>query len=119
MKITQRAERELSVNDPGCMIYEHPYEKDAPMNVADIILEGRYPEVEGEWVQNTAVDAMIMVVKGRGRLLSPTEDPVSITPHTSIAIPRGEFYALEGSNLHVTYTSTPPWTPGQAKYEKL
>ena len=118
MRIVQKAERIMSYASDTCTVYEHPYESGAPLNTADIVLRGRYPENDQVWVRNTAVDALVNVIEGQGQLLRPGQAAELITTDESIAIERGEPYAFDG-HMVLKYVATPPWTPGQAECVEL
>lgn len=118
MKIVRKAERVMSYDSDTCTVYEHPYEPGAPLNTADIILRGRYPENNKVWVRNATVAALVNVTEGQGQLLRPGQVAESITTDESIGIERGELYAFDG-HMTLKYVATPVWTPEQAEYVEL
>lgn len=113
MKILKKTNAVRHENSPACVAFEYRQPTDA-LDMARIELSGRYPS-EG-WALNTVCDALVYVVKGEGRLLSP-DHATNMASGDQVYIPFNEKYALEG-NMELLFASTPRWSSEQARHEK-
>jgi hypothetical protein len=82
------------------------------LNVAPIIIDGRYPE--SGFTKNTEVDAIVHVVSGLGKVGLKNGTEYSLVKNDQIHLLVDEAYYFEGS-LEIIYAANPPWTPEQTE----
>lgn len=93
------------VNSPYCTVYEYPMQnKEMSIGVAEIT--HRYP-YEG-YAINHACSEMGYILKGSGKLVTPTQE-VNLAAGDVVYIPRGEKFYWEG-NMTVVLPTTPAWS---------
>ncbi|MDB5260076.1 MAG: hypothetical protein JWN37_307 [Candidatus Nomurabacteria bacterium] len=75
-------------------------------------VNGRYPE-NGFDVDNE-IEQVWYVKDGEGKVGISSEEFL-ISKGDMVHIPKGEKYFIEGNNLQLVVSSTPPWTKNQHK----
>ena len=94
------------------------HEYDLPFNklstgVSEI--NGRYPETGFD--VDTEVEAVWYIVSGTGSIFVAGE-LYELTAGDMVMIPAGEKYWIEGKQLQLVVSSSPPWTPQQHQHRE-
>ncbi|HEX6416153.1 MAG TPA: hypothetical protein VFZ62_01380 [Candidatus Saccharimonadales bacterium] len=113
MEIRKLSEARRHDNTAACTAYEYGMPT-GEIDSAVVELSGRYPD-EG-WVFNTACTALVHVIKGEGRVLTPGGER-ELGEDDQVLIKPDERYAFEG-DLKLLFSATPAWSPDQARHEK-
>lgn len=87
--------------------------KQANLNVAPILIEGRYPEAG--YTSNVLCDSIVHVVSGMGILATNDGTVVELSRNVQVHLAVGDAYYFEG-DLEILYAATPAWTPEQTQH---
>jgi len=88
------------------------YDTTSGMNMALIRIDGRYPQ-EG-YTRNLEVDSLVQVVKGSGKLQTPTGEDIILSEGDQLHLAKNDAYCFEGA-LELVYAATPKWTSEQTE----
>lgn len=106
--IIKKENRLRHENSPKCIAYEYLH-NDKDINVAQIEIDGRYPDI-GQ-VTNKKVKELIFVVEGNGRIVIDNKED-KITEGDAVLILPNQKYSIEGK-LKLVISCTPAWSPEQ------
>lgn len=87
--------------------------KDAKLNLAPIVIKGRYPA--SGYTSNTLSDSIVHVIKGYGMLTLKDGTTASLLENDQVHLAVGDEYYFEGTDMFIVYAATPPWTPEQTQ----
>jgi len=78
-----------------------------------MILNGRTPEKEGQFLCETKVHCMMFVTNGNGKMW--VDDKIfGISEEDCVDVPAGTKFAAEGYNFEYMTAESPAWYPEQA-----
>ena len=86
---------------------------DKQLEINQMILNGRTPEIEGTFICETKVHFMAYVIKGTGKMFCG-DDVFEVEEGDCLDVPVGKNFAAQGNFEYVTAES-PAWYPEQAK----
>ena len=89
------------------------YIADAPHDLADIAVRGRYPE-EG-WARNRDSHEIVRVVRGMGELVLRGNASVELKEGMTVEVKPGTWFAW-GGDIDLLMTCSPPFTPEQYEH---
>lgn len=110
MEIVHREQTKEFKNSDVCIATEYPV-SDKDINVALVVITGRYPE-RGR-VMNEVCKEMAYIMEGRGKIVVEGET-VELKEHDLILLQPGERFYWEGS-LKMLVPCTPAWFASQHK----
>lgn len=108
MKIAKKTQRKEFKNGNYCTAYEYPL-GDAAINVALIVITGRYPE-KGQ-AQNLSSKELAYVIRGKGSIAVGAHE-FAIEEGDMVLIDPGEKFFWNG-DMELFMPCTPAWTPEQ------
>ena len=112
MKIVRKSETESFTNGPTCAGYGFPF-GDRDIDVAIVIVNGRYPE-EG-YVLNEVCKEIAYILNGNGKLVMGDETIQDVKIGDAVMILPGEKYYWEGENLEMLIPCSPAFDPNKHK----
>ncbi len=86
---------------------------DRSLEINYMILNGRTPEKEGEFLCETKVHCMMFVIKGNGKMYVDNE-VFEVSEGDCVDVPAGSSFAAEGYNFEYITAESPAWYPEQA-----
>ena len=89
---------------------------DSPVDLAEITIEGWYPEVG--WARNLEVHEMVCVVQGRGSLLLRDGETTELAEGDVVHVPAGEWFAWRG-DMRILMACSPAFSPEQYETEEV
>lgn len=89
------------------------YVADAPHDLADISVAGRYPE-EG-WAQNHVSHELVRIVRGLGKLVVRGGASIDLKPGATVEVKPGTWFAWQG-DIDLLMTCSPPFAPEQYEH---
>jgi mannose-6-phosphate isomerase-like protein (cupin superfamily) len=107
--IVQKSEGRVLAEHPGSSFTEYglPFQS-VSVGVSEI--RGRYPA--NGWDVDTQVEQVWYVESGQGNIENE-QGVVAVHAGDMIYIPKGEKYRIEGTELKLVVSSSPPWTAEQ------
>ena len=98
-------------NSEKCIAYEYIM-NDKDINIADIFINGRYPDT-GK-VTNEEVKEIVFVTSGEGKIIVEDKE-YDLKKGDSILLLPKQKYFFEGNNLQIIAACSPAWWPEQHK----
>jgi mannose-6-phosphate isomerase-like protein (cupin superfamily) len=86
---------------------------DKSLEINHMILNGRTPEKEGQFLCETKIHFMAFVIKGSGKMWVGDEI-FEVSEGDCLDVPAGTKFAAEGYNFEYITAESPAWYPGQA-----
>ncbi|HWT40754.1 MAG TPA: hypothetical protein VN081_05845 [Dongiaceae bacterium] len=86
--------------------------QNANLNVAPILINGRYPE--NGYTSNQLSDSIVHIIGGSGTLTLNDGTTVELARNDQVHLAVGDAYYFEGK-LELIYAASPAWTPEQTK----
>ena len=83
---------------------------DAPLDIAEISINGRYPE-QG-WAQNHESHEMVRVLRGTGSLSLKDDTTIPLTEGDVVHVPPKTWFAWDGT-MTIIMACSPVFTPDQ------
>jgi mannose-6-phosphate isomerase-like protein (cupin superfamily) len=108
MKLVTSQQTNRFENSPACIALEYPHH-DPEMNLAVIILSGRYPETG--YSLNTGFKEIAYILEGSVTCSNENEQ-VRLNPGDSLILERNEKYYWIGT-AKILMVCTPPFNPEQ------
>ena len=100
--------------DKGSKIIKKHTAKDKQLEINHMILNGRTPENQGEFLCETEIHSMVLVIKGKGKIFCG-DDVFEVSESDCIDVPKGTKFAAEGYDFEYITAENPAWYPEQAK----
>ncbi len=86
---------------------------DKSLEINHMILNGRTPDKEGQFLCETKIHFMAFVVKGNGKMYVG-EEVFEVNEGDCVDVPAGTKFAAEGYNFEYITAETPAWYREQA-----
>jgi mannose-6-phosphate isomerase-like protein (cupin superfamily) len=86
---------------------------DKSLEINHMILNGRTPEKEGQFLCETKIHFMAFVIKGNGKMWVGDE-VFKVSEGDCLDVPAGTKFAAEGYNFEYITAEIPAWYPEQA-----
>ena len=86
---------------------------DKLLEINHMILNGRTPKKEGQFLCETKVYCMMFVIKGNGKMYVDNE-VFEVSAGDCVDVPAGTKFAAEGYNFEYITAERPAWYPEQA-----
>ena len=86
---------------------------DKSLEVNYMILNGRTPDKDGQFLCETKSHFMAFVIKGKGRMYVGNE-VFEVSEGDCVDVPAGTKFAAEGNNFEYITAESPAWYPEQA-----
>lgn len=83
---------------------------EAPVDLAEITIDGRYPETG--WARNRASHEMVRILKGVGGLALRSGQDMELAEGDVVHISPGEWFAWSG-RMTILMACSPPFDPAQ------
>lgn len=99
--------------DKGTKIIRKYTAPDKSLEINHMILNGRTPEKEGQFLCETKIRCMMLVVKGKGKMYVG-EEILEVNEGDCVDVPVGTKFAAEGYNFEYITAESPAWYPEQA-----
>lgn len=87
---------------------------DAPLDIAEITIDGRYPE--SGWARNRLCHEMVRVLRGSGVLHMRDGTATHLELSSVVHVPPGEWFAWNG-DMDIMMACSPPFSPEQYELE--
>lgn len=88
---------------------------DAPLDLAEIEISGRYPEVG--WACNRECHEMVRVLRGMGRLMLRGGEMTELSEGDVVHVPAGQWFAWSG-DMTIIMACSPAFSPEQYEVEE-
>ena len=105
---------EAKIIDKGTKIIRKYTASDGQLEINHMILNGRTPEKEGEFLCETEIHFMVFVIKGEGKIFCGN-DIFDVSEGDCIDVPKNTKFAAEGYNFEYITAENPAWYSEQAK----
>lgn len=86
------------------------YASDAPLDMAEIVIDGRYPEQA--WARNHQSHEMARVMSGQGKLLLKDGETMEVSSNDVIHVRPDTWFAWEGE-MAILMACSPAFSPEQ------
>jgi len=86
---------------------------DKSLEINHMILNGRTPEKEDQFLCETKVHCMMLIIRGSGKMYVG-EDIFEVSEGDCIDVSAGTKFAAEGHNFEYITAESPAWYPEQA-----
>lgn len=88
----------------------------APLDMAEITIDGRYPE-QG-WARNTKSHEMVRIVRGTGSLELRDDETTQLAEDDVIHVPPGTWFAWSG-DMTITMACSPAFNSEQYETKEM
>ena len=88
--------------------------KDKQLEINHMILNGRTPEKEGEFLCETEIHFMVFVIKGKGKIFCG-DNVFKVEKGDCIDVSKGTKFAAKGYDFEYITAENPAWFSEQAK----
>ncbi len=105
---------EAKIVDKGMKIIRKYTSPDKSLEINHMILNGRTPEKEGQFLCETEVHFMAFVIKGNGKMYVGDE-VFEVSEGDCVDVPPGTKFAAEGFDFEYITAESPAWHPEQTK----
>lgn len=100
--------------DQGSKIIRKYTAQDRQLEINHMILNGRTPERENEFLCETGIHFMLFVIKGNGKIFCG-DDIFNVSKGDCVDVSKGTKFAAEGYNFEYITAENPAYYPEQAK----
>jgi len=100
--------------DQGSKIIRKYTAEDKQLEINHMILNGRTPENQEEFLCETEIHFMVLVIKGKGKIFCG-DDVFEASEGDCIDISKGTKFAAEGYDFEYITAENPAWYSEQAK----
>lgn len=105
--------KEAKIVNQGTKIIRKYTAPDGQLEINHMILNGRTPEKEEQFLCETELHFMVFILNGKGKIFSGDE-VFDVEEGDCIDVPKGTKFAAEGNFEYIT-AENPAWYPEQAR----